>query len=66
MSKTLKVSRQVYGKIFLHAAKHFESPLLGYIIGSESGAHMIISDVLPICHSNPAGPILDMSGDVVS
>jgi len=65
MAASLKVSRQAYGKIFLHAAKNFDSLILGYIIGTESNGQFSITDVLPVSHSNPAGPILEISGDVV-
>lgn len=65
MSKSLKVSRQAYGKIFLHVAKYFDCPILGYVVGHESDGQTTISDVLPVCHSNPAGPVMEISGDVV-
>lgn len=66
MAKSIKISRQAYGKIFLHVAKYFDCPIIGYVVGHETGGSTIFSDVLPVCHSNPAGPIMEISGDVVS
>ena len=66
MASSLTVSRQACGKIFLHAAKYFESQLIGYVIGSEVNGQLTVSDVLSVCHTNPAGPILELAGDVVS
>ena len=66
MSKQVVISRQSYGKIFLHSAKYIDGLLIGYLIGNVTAGNINITDVLPVCHSNPAGPILDMAGDVVS
>ena len=66
MASSVTVSRQACGKIFLHAAKYFESQLIGYLIGSEVNGQLTVSDVLSVCHTNPAGPILELAGDVVS
>jgi len=60
----VRISRQAYAKVFLHAAKYFDCPLLGYIIGREVGDTVEVLDVLPVCHSNPAGPVLELAGDV--
>jgi hypothetical protein len=66
MVKTVRLSRQAYAKVFLHAAKHFDCPLLGYLIGtvSKDSKTVEVADVLPVCHSNPAGPVLEIAGDV--
>jgi len=65
MASSVSVSRQACGKIFLHAAKYFDSQLIGYVIGSDVNGQLVVSDVLSVCHTNPAGPILELAGDVV-
>ena len=65
MTKTVTVSRQAYGKIFLHAAKCFDGLVLGFILGQMNGDEVTVSNVLSVCHANPAGPILDIAGDTV-
>lgn len=66
MASSVTVSRQACGKIFLHAAKYFESQLIGFVVGSEVNGQLVVLDVLSVCHTNPAGPILELAGDVVS
>ena len=53
-------------RFVLHAAKNFESQLIGYVIGSEVKGQLTVPDVPSVCHTNPAGPILELAGDVVS
>jgi hypothetical protein len=65
MAEEITLSRQAYGKIFLHAAKYFDGVVIGYLLGQRGSAGTKIADVLPVCHANPAGPILDIAGDVV-
>jgi len=116
-SLSLSLSREVYAKIYLHAAKHFDCPVMGYLIGgrivSSSGgsgpsvpsvsdqtvllasgtdvgpvedapsvvlasptcggsrairsnsSRIFVSDMLPIGHSYPAGPMLQIAGEIV-
>lgn len=99
-SLSLSLSRDVYAKIYLHAAKHFDCPVMGYLIGGRiidssatstegatavedapsvvianygsssisgisSSSSIFISDMLPIGHSYPAGPILQIAGEIV-
>jgi hypothetical protein len=66
MTKTVALSRLAYGKIFLHAAKYFDGVLIGFLVGRKEGEGARVADVFPVCHSNPAGPILDIAGDTVS
>ena len=66
MTKTVTLSRLAYGKIFLHAAKYFDGVLIGFLVGRKEGEGALVADVFPVCHSNPAGPILDIAGDTVS
>jgi hypothetical protein len=65
MATSVQVSRQAYGKIFLHAAKYFDSLLIGFVIGHKIDGKLTVTDVVPVSHSNPAGPILEIAGDVV-
>lgn len=65
MATSVQVSRQAYGKIFLHAAKYFDSLLIGFVIGHKTDGKLTVTDILPVSHTNPAGPILEIAGDVV-
>ena len=61
------ISCEAYAKINLHAAKYSSELMCGFLVGSvsESGSkasRVIVEDVLPICHSNPVGPIFEVAG----
>ena len=62
-----RMSVKAYAKINLHSAKH-GSLVLGFLIGSDirqkDQSTITISDVLPICHSNPVGPIFEVAGQM--
>jgi hypothetical protein len=60
------IQTSAYTKIFLHAAKNQSSSVGGYLIGSENNGQFNILDVVPICHSSPCGPILEISAGMVS
>jgi hypothetical protein len=113
-SLSLSLSREVYAKIYLHAAKHFDCPVMGYLIGGRidssssggsgpsvpeqtvllasatdvgpvedapsvvlasptcggsrairSSSRIFVSNMLPIGHSYPAGPMLQIAGEIV-
>lgn len=63
------LSLTAYVKINLHAAKH-PGHVMGYLVGKaelkaggkSKGGDVDISDVLPICHSSPVGPIFETAG----
>lgn len=65
MSKSVKFTTESYLLVALHAAKYSDNHILGYLLGSESGNVTTVSAVLPIGHSAPAGPILEIAGQVV-
>lgn len=64
MPKAVKLSTTAYGKIFLHVAKYFDCPVLGFVIGTETDEQVDVVDVLTVCHSVPAGPILEIAGNL--
>lgn len=57
----IKISSKAYVKMYLHACKYPSSCIGGYIIGSNDND---ISDVLPVCHNAPIGPILDIAAGI--
>ena len=64
--RKVRLPTEVYVEIGLHAAKYFHHPVIGYIIGTQGDGHVItVTDVLPIGHSVPAGPILEIAGEIV-
>ncbi len=66
MSKSVKVTTEPYLLIALHAAKYSDHNIFGYLLGTEVGNVTNITAVLPVGHNAPAGPILEISGQVVS
>ncbi len=66
MSKSVKVTTEPYLLIALHAAKYSDHNIFGYLLGTEVGNVTNVTAVLPVCHNAPAGPILEISGQVVS
>ena len=63
-AKSCRISLEAYGKINLHSAKH-PTLVLGFLVGRQNGqSEVVISDVLPICHSNPVGPIFEVAGQM--
>jgi hypothetical protein len=66
MTSTATVSTPAYLKIFLHSAKFSSCAIGGYLIGTIAvGGEYNVTDVVPICHSNPCGPILEISAAMV-
>ena len=55
-----------YCKMFLHASKNSSSAVGGYIVGTVNADVLNITDVVPICHSNPCGPMFEISAEMVS
>jgi ER membrane protein complex subunit 8/9 len=55
-----------YIKIILHSAKYPSSPVGGYIIGDvKSNGEFVVNDVVPVCHRNPCGPMLEICAEMV-
>lgn len=66
MTSTATVSTTAYLKMFLHVSKFSSSAIGGYLIGtSTSGGDYNVTDVVPVCHSNPCGPILEIAAAMV-
>jgi hypothetical protein len=63
MSKTVSISPLVHAKMMTHAVQNPRSVVHGILIGtsSESSSSLTIVDALPVCHSTPTKPLLDMS-----
>mmetsp|Transcript_12575 Transcript_12575/g.12202 ORF Transcript_12575/g.12202 Transcript_12575/m.12202 type:complete len:198 (-) Transcript_12575:17-610(-) len=62
MTSTATASTSAYIKIFLHAAKFSSCAIGGYLIGTSAGGGKYeVTDVVPICHSNPCGPMLEIA-----
>jgi hypothetical protein len=63
-----KITAKAYIKLHLHAAKYGSELVCGFLIGpaddssTQIGIH--VDDVLPICHSNPSGPIFEVAGAI--
>jgi hypothetical protein len=57
------ISAEAYSKINLHAAKYASELMCGFLIGTVNATGEVqVDDVLPICHSNPVGPIFEVAG----
>ena len=59
----ISVSRTAHAKIMLHLSHHPNDVIHGILIGSSNDdkKEIIVTDVLPICHSVPTKPLLDMA-----
>ena len=59
----VKVSPTAHAKMILHAVRHPRSSIHGILIGRflSEGPVLIIEDALPVCHSPPTKPILDIA-----
>ena len=62
------ITAQAYCKINLHGARYASEVVFGFLVGtiltkcSGKEAQISVEDVLPICHSNPVGPIFEVAG----
>jgi hypothetical protein len=61
----VEISGSAYAKIFLHATKYTSFSVGGYILGKHKGADFEATDIVPICHGNPVGPVFDISAEMV-
>jgi hypothetical protein len=69
---SVSISVRPYIRINLHAAKN-DQCCLGYLLGKSStplsvsrkGVDVNITNVLPICHSQPIGPIMEIAGSLL-
>ena len=57
----IKISSNAYVKMYLHACKYPSSCIGGYLIGSNDND---VSDILPVCHNAPIGPLLDIAAGI--
>mmetsp|Transcript_13328 Transcript_13328/g.13818 ORF Transcript_13328/g.13818 Transcript_13328/m.13818 type:complete len:202 (+) Transcript_13328:31-636(+) len=62
MSLLIKLEVNIYIKIILHASKYPSLPIIGLLLGREENNNNIsISNIFPVLHSSPAGPLFDIS-----
>ena len=62
---TAVIKPSAYAKVILHAAKYPSCPIGGYVIGQGDEEKITISDVIPMCHSNPCGPMFEIAAEMV-
>lgn len=62
------ITTEAYCKINLHGARYASEVVCGFLVGSIQSkgagkeAQICVEDALPICHSNPVGPIFEVAG----
>lgn len=64
----MSITCEAYSKLLMHACKYPYKPVLGYLINSSDKSSNLafeVTDILPICHSNPTSFILDLAADIV-
>lgn len=62
------ISIEAYCLLLLHPAKYPTCSTCGLLIGvldQYDPSKTIITDVLPVCHTAPMGPIFDFAADMV-
>ena len=52
-------------KSVLHALKYFSENVGGYVYGSIEGGSVTITNVYPVVHSAPVGPVLDLAASFI-
>ena len=64
----LQISTKAQAKILRHAIQYSEGPIHGILIGqfhypknNNAGPMLEVQDCVPICHSSPTKPLLDMA-----
>mmetsp|Transcript_5024 Transcript_5024/g.7677 ORF Transcript_5024/g.7677 Transcript_5024/m.7677 type:complete len:201 (-) Transcript_5024:111-713(-) len=60
-SLTASIDISAYGKLCLHCAKYPPFPVLGLLMGSFIDNKITVHNVLPVLHSAPVGPTLDIA-----
>ena len=60
MTKTA-IKQKAYRKMIIHSIQNATSEIHGILVGKSSSKGKSIEDVLPVCHSSPTKPILDMA-----
>ena len=61
MIDTVNVNQVSHSKMVLHAVRKSRTPIHGILLGHLTNGSLTVMDVLPICHSTPTKPIVDMS-----
>ncbi len=61
MKQSLSFQPIVHAKMMAHASKNPRSVVHGILLGNFDSNQANVVDVLPVCHSTPTKPILDMS-----
>eukprot|EP00558_Chaetoceros_sp_UNC1202_P011436 CAMPEP_0197237234 /NCGR_PEP_ID=MMETSP1429-20130617/4127_1 /TAXON_ID=49237 /ORGANISM="Chaetoceros sp., Strain UNC1202" /LENGTH=213 /DNA_ID=CAMNT_0042696201 /DNA_START=77 /DNA_END=718 /DNA_ORIENTATION=+ len=61
--KAVQINDLAYTKMMLHASLNSRTPIHGILLSSPqtSSNETVVSDALPVCHSTPTKPILDMA-----
>jgi len=56
-----QISAQAYAKILLHGAKYGAQAVGGLLVGAVDGSGVRVTDVLPVYHGNPVGPVFEVA-----
>jgi hypothetical protein len=68
MSSSVVVESAAYCKLVLHAAKHPASPVLGLLLGKQSGnspGATVVVEAVPLFHTEALAPLLETGADLV-
>ena len=57
----LQISNLAHAKILRHVIQYSSGTIHGILVGKVSGDDVQIEDSIPICHSCPSKPLLDMA-----
>lgn len=61
MNQSISISPMVHSKMMNHAVRNPRSVVHGILLGKSDANDITAVDVLPVCHSPPTKPLLDMS-----
>ncbi|KAJ3282380.1 hypothetical protein HK104_010919 [Borealophlyctis nickersoniae] len=61
MPSTFTLSQLPYAKLLFHAAKYAVNPVCGVLVGSRNGRNVAITDAIPLFHSHPLAPSVEIA-----
>lgn len=62
MAPSIQFSKLAYAKMMLHASTHSQTPIHGILLGQITATATInVTDAIPVSHSTPTKPLIDMA-----
>mmetsp|Transcript_35566 Transcript_35566/g.70547 ORF Transcript_35566/g.70547 Transcript_35566/m.70547 type:complete len:200 (+) Transcript_35566:24-623(+) len=62
---SVEISPVAYAKMMLHLVKHPHAAVCGYLLGSVRDGINMVEDVVPLFHSHPLAPMLEIATQLI-